>query len=178
MNRSTELSNFQNRCQEYYTCFIFATLGLQNIANQFRHRINENPKQSLFIGSGHPNENKTHSQIGLKDAVIYSDEDGLFSDILAKSIIVTIYTEWDEIYRPKIAAEVGTETKKVMCDLMGDLRFIRHCLIHKKSIVDKNCTKFKILTWSFSEGQELKVSQAMFAEFIDCINTMSVKINQ
>jgi hypothetical protein len=178
MNRSTELSNFQKRCHEYYTCFTFATLGLQNTANQFRYQINENPKQSLFIGSGHPNENKTQSQIRLKDAVMYSEKDGLFSDILAKSIIVTIYTEWDEVYRPKIAAEVETETKNVMCDLMGDLRFIRHCLIHKKSIVDKNCTKFKILTWSLYADQELKVSEEMFAEFIDCINTMVVKINQ
>lgn len=177
MNRSIELSNFQKRCHQYYTCFIFATMGLQNIADKFKLSIIENQDQSLFIGSGHPDENKTLSQINLKEAVMYSQKDGVFSDTLAKSIIVNIYTEWNENYRQRIGAEVGTEAKNVMCDLMGDLRFVRNCIIHNKSTVDKNCTKFKILGWHLRQGEELKVSNAMFSEILDCINAMTVTIN-
>jgi hypothetical protein len=177
MNPSVELSNFQKRCHEYYTCFAFATMGLQNIADQFRPRIIESQDQSLFIGSGHPSENKTQSRIRLKEAVMYSEKDGVFSDTLAKSMIIAIYTEWDETFRQKIGAEVGVESKHVMCDLMGDLRFIRHWLVHNKSIVDKNYTKFKVLHWHLQQGQKLKVSNEMFSEIIDCVNVMAVKIS-
>ena len=177
MNTIIELSNFQKRCHQYHTCFTFATMGLQNIADQFRDHIVESQDQNLFIGSGHPDENKPQSRISLKEAVIFSEKDGVFSDTLAKSIILAIYTEWDETYRQKIAAEEGVEAKNVMCDLMGDLRFVRHWIVHNKSIVDKNYTKFKILRWHLHQGQELKVSNEMFSGIIDCINTMTVAIN-
>jgi hypothetical protein len=111
-------------------------MGLHNIANTFRSRIVEGQNPSLFIGSGHPDEDKTHSRILLRDAIQFSEQDGVFADTLAKAIIISIYTEWDETYRQKIAAEIGVKAKDIACDLMGDLRIVRHWVIHNKSFVE------------------------------------------
>ena len=147
-------------------------MGLQNIADKLRSHthIVEGQTPNLFIGSGHPAEGKAHSRILLKDAVIYSETDGVFSDTLAKAIIIAIYTEWDKTYRQKVAAEFGMEAKNIACDLMGDLRFVRHWIIHNKSIIDKNHAKIKILPWSLHQGEELHISNKMFSGIIDNIN--------
>ncbi|MDB9510120.1 hypothetical protein PN499_02715 [Kamptonema animale CS-326] len=176
MNQSVQLSIFKKRCHEYHTCLIFATMGLENIADTFRQSIVEDEDPDLFLVSGNPNENKPHSQIKLKKALMYSQRDGRFSDTLSKSMIVAIYTEWDEVFRQRIAAELESEAKNVMCDLMGDLRFVRHWIVHNKSTVDKNHTKIKVLPWHLHQGQELKVSSQMFSDIINCVNFMSVKI--
>ena len=176
MNISQELIRFQERCHQYFTCFTFATRGLQHVAENLRPHIVEQQNQSLFIGSGHPNEAKPHSQIKMKDALLYSKKDGIFSDTIAKSIIVAIYSEWDEMYRQKIANEVGVETKSITSDLMGDIRHVRNWIVHNKSLVDKNHAKIKILSWQLHEGQELKVSSEMFSILIDEVNVMQVAV--
>ncbi len=152
-------------------------MGLQSIADKFRSNIIDRQDQKLFIGSGHPDKGQTHSQIKLKDAVRFSEKDGEFSDTIAKSIIVSIYSEWDELYRHKVAVEAAVGAKNVTCDLMGDLRFVRHWIIHKKSVIDKDCTRIKILPWRLSQGEQLKVSSEMFSNLIDKINVMQVAVN-
>ncbi|MBD2612334.1 MAG: hypothetical protein RMY62_023595 [Nostoc sp. ZfuVER08] len=136
----------------------------------------DNEDQKLFIGSGHPDEAKPHSQIRMRDALLYSEKDGVFSDTIAKSIIVAIYSEWDEMYRQKIADEVGVEAKNLASDLMGDLRHVRNWIVHNKSVVDKNHKKIKILPWQLHQGEELKVSSEMFSSLIDAINVMQVAV--
>ena len=110
MKVSKEVSSFQQRCHQYFTCFTFATMGLQSIAQKFRSRIAESLDPSLFIGSGPPDGGQAHSQIKLKDAVQFSEKNGAFSDMLAKSMIISIYSEWDELYRHKVGAEAGVHT--------------------------------------------------------------------
>jgi hypothetical protein len=171
---SGELSKFQERCHHYFTCFTFAAKGLQSVADKFRPGLVEGKNQSLFIGSGHPDEGKAHSKVKLKDAVLSSAKDGVFSDTIAKSIIVTIYSEWEEMYRHKIAEEAGAEAKNIISDLMGDLRIVRNWIVHNKSVVDKDRAKIKVLSWQLQEGHELKVTSEMFSSLIDNINAMTV----
>jgi hypothetical protein len=60
---------------------------------------------------------------------------------------------------------------------MDDLRFVRIRIVHKKSVIDKDCTKIKVLPWRISEGEQLKVSSEMFSNPIDKINVMSVGVS-
>ena len=177
MNTSNELKKFQERCHQYFTCFTFATKGLENVAEKFKPYILEDQDPKLFIGSGHPDEGKAHSKISLKDAVIHSQKNGMFSDMIAKAIIVTIYSEWDELYRHKIAHEVNLDSKNVASDLMGDLRIVRHWIVHNKSVIDKDHTKIKILPWPLRFGEELKISNEMFSSLIDMINVMKIVVH-
>jgi len=151
-------------------------MGLQNVADKLRSRLVEGQDPSLFIGTGHPDQGKTHSRIKLRVAVASSARDGEFSDTIDKSIIVAIFSEWEGLYRRKIAKEVGVEAKRVTSDLMGDLRIVRNWIVHSKSVVGKNCTRIKVLSWQLHQDQELKVTGQMFSSLIDEINAMSVEV--
>ena len=177
MSTSQEITRFQERCQVYFTCLTFATMGLKAIADKLSPGIEPGKDPSLFIGTGHPDDGKAHSKIKLKDAVSFSEKDGAFSDTLAKTILVTIYAEWDGLYRHTIAAEIGSDAKDIKSDLMGDLRHVRNCVVHNKSIVDKKCTAFKVLTWQLVENKPLKITAQMFSSLIDSINVMTVAVH-
>ena len=60
---------------------------------------------------------------------------------------------------------------------MGDLRLIRHCIVHNKSIVTNENTKLKELKWSLSPG-ELKITKDMFSRLLDQINHMLVRVEK
>jgi len=102
-----------------------------------------------------------------------SKTDGIFSDKIAKSFMTAMYSEWEEVCRPQIAAEEGITADKVTCNLMGDLRLIRNCIVHKKSTVTNERARLKELKWSLAPGK-LRIDADMFAVLIDQINHMTV----
>jgi hypothetical protein len=174
MSESKALSRFQERCHEIFTCYTFVKFGLWNVADRLRPLITGD--EDLVTGTGHPDDGKAHSKMNMSEAVKNSERGGSFSDIVAKSLLVLIYSEWDELFRHRVAAEVGAPAMDVSSDLMGDLRLVRHWIVHNKSRIDSKCKKMKVLKWALSEGDELNVTDVMFADFIDSVNAMSVAI--
>ena len=152
-------------------------MGLEEIVKKFRPHILNKDKQRLFVGNSNPNEGKAaQAIILLNDAVQHASKNGKFHDQLAKLILVNIYTEWDELYRPMIAAEHETDSKCIKSDLMGDLRLIRHCIIHNKSkLTTKEIAKLKVLRVK-SEMGRLIIPEQDFAEIMNHINKMSIEI--
>ncbi len=165
MNTTSELTQFKDRCQQLFTCFTFATTGLEMVAGKFHSQLNGDSNQSLFIGSSHPYEGNVHSKVRMAEVVKNSEKDGPFSDTLAKSLLVLIYCEWDELFRHRFAAEVGTKAENVSCDLMGDLRWVRHWIVHNKYRIDRNCNKIKILSGSSTKGLSSKLRRVCSRSF-------------
>jgi hypothetical protein len=58
---------------------------------------------------------------------------------------------------------------------MGDIRLIRHCILHNKSIVTEKYAAFKELSWQLSPGP-LVITDEMFKTLIDQINRMQVRV--
>ncbi|MCB2015077.1 MAG: hypothetical protein R3E11_12705 [Sphingobium sp.] len=135
------LSEFTHACYVHYTCFVFATLGIPMVTNQFGE---QEEIGKVFIGPSPPEEGNAHSVISVGDLRAFSRKDGRFTDIIAKSTIVSLFAEWDEHYRPKFAATLGIKPNEVENDLMGDVRKIRNLIVHKK--IAKN-TRLSCLSW-------------------------------
>jgi hypothetical protein len=173
---SQSLTTFRDLCHQYYTCYTAATIGFEQFATQLQPLLTGDPNQSLFVGNGHPDKGQVKSRIPMRVAVAYLRKDGEFTDRIAKAILVTIYAEGDERYRPMMASEFGIPTKQIKSDLMGDVRHVRNWIVHNKSIVDEKRHSLKILQWQVEEG-ELKINRAMFAVLMDMINQMLVTIN-
>jgi hypothetical protein len=49
---------------------------------------------------------------------------------------------------------------------MGDVRIVRHRIVHNKSYIDENYEKMKVLDWPLAEGSELKLSDEKFSDLI------------
>ncbi len=58
---------------------------------------------------------------------------------------------------------------------MGDLRLVRICIVHGKSVVTTEHTKLKELKWQLAPG-EFRITNDMFSGLIDQINKMQVLI--
>src|SRR5215212_7762190 len=109
------LAAFRDVCHTYFACYYFATAGLQNVAGKFS-AIKNTPNSMLVLGYGRPNEGKPVAAVNLREALRSSEDDGVFSDMLAKSLVLMIYSEWQEHYRKHVADEVGVYKMDLKCD--------------------------------------------------------------
>jgi len=174
MNHSKAITEFQLTCQRYYICYCLAAIGLEGHAEQLTKLAPDRTK-TMFIGEGHPQDGKFHGSMNIGELLDSSRRHGAFADMIAQSFIVAMYTSWDELYRPAVAAEIGAGPKAVQSDLMGDLRLIRHCIVHKKSVISDEPEGIKELSWKLSPGK-LVVSAAMFQDLIAQINHLAVRV--
>lgn len=176
------LNEFRLKCQEYYICLKFAASGIEEAAERFA-KDNPIPTARLWISDldinddGKATINKNYASIGVEKYIESSRIDGAFSNEIAKAFVCTIYSLWDETYRNLIAQDAQVDQKKVSADLMGDLRHIRHCIIHSKSEITKEHEKIKVIKWILLPG-ELIITESMFKDLIDEINKMPVAISR
>jgi hypothetical protein len=168
---SAAITGFQKLCQQHFTCVAFAFVGLEKVAQLLDGLVPDNDAD-LYIGSGPPDEGHAHSQMNMRDAIAQARTDGGFGSQIAKAMLVLIYSEWDETYRGKHAKEINCpDSDLIKCDLMGDVRLIRHCIVHCKSVIAEKHTRLKELKWSLSPGN-LAITKDMFSTLIDQINVM------
>jgi hypothetical protein len=59
----------------------------------------------------------------------------------AQTIMVFIYTFWELETRPKLARIAGCSPDEIKVDIMGDLRRLRHAILHHKGIVSADVFK-------------------------------------
>lgn len=176
MSTSPALAAFQSTCHEHYTCYVFASSGMEKVAAGLALDAERYPDQKIFIGNGRPDKVPAQSVIFARRAVGASQRDGAFQDTLGKALLTLIYAEWDEYFRHEIAREHSTSAEHISSPLMGEVRLVRQWIAHKKSIVQVNVSKLHVLPWKLEVGQKLLVTSAMFRELIDSVNCMAVEI--
>ena len=97
----------------------------------------------------------------------------------ARAIIVFLYTAWELDYRPRLAAAKGVDLNELKSDVMGDLRIIRHTILHAKSTLSQeDHRKLKKLGDVFQSGLLFSVTnENMHQIFVlakqDCGRLMS-----
>jgi len=164
------LKEVQDACQKHYACFAIAVGGL---ASQKSLYSSCTAGARVFFSDKDPRFNTATAVLYVSELKEYLEKDGAFVDALAKSLLVTIYAEWDEYYRPKYAKEVGIKKNQVKCPLFGDLRLLRNCIVHDNSVLKAKHTKFETLNWSLSPGK-LRITQDMFSRFVKQINSLII----
>ncbi|APP74480.1 hypothetical protein BJD12_03520 [Xanthomonas vesicatoria ATCC 35937] len=174
MKTSQVLAEFQARGHELYMCFVFAADGLSSTAERLRPHLTGAANQAMYVGNTAPEQGKHQARIKMKDLVDFSSKGGLFTDTLAKSLIVSLYSEWDELYRHRLAKEMGVDASAIRADLMGDIRHVRNWIVHNKSVV--GVKPLKVLPWQLSVGSLLTISEEHFIQFMDQLNEMQAYV--
>tara|TARA_Y100000815_G_scaffold263082_2_gene277236 strand:+ start:558 stop:1229 length:672 start_codon:yes stop_codon:yes gene_type:complete len=76
-----------------------------------------------------------HSRIVTAEKFIQENSlGGINQRQLSYSVIVFIFTYWEDEIRPRLAAASNAELKNVKCEIMGDLRCIRNSILHTKGV--------------------------------------------
>lgn len=112
------------------------------------------------------------------DLAVALQQNGEFDNLNRQSYLVFIYHLWDEHYRNEIAKVLGLGSKnKVYCDLLGDIRQIRNCIIHDQAVLFP--TRLKELTvllriWDLQPG-ELSITWEMMTDLLAEFRTLTVR---
>jgi len=72
----------------------------------------------------------------------------------ARMFIVTIYELWDGEYRDKIGSQKGLSKGQLILPIMGDIRLLRHWIIHSKSVPNEIVEKMTEIDWCVN-GEQL-----------------------
>lgn len=168
------MSEFINTFDEYVFCMFFATKGIHLMGQELTKDPHKEGNQ-IWVGSDCEKNPKMHARMKTADCIKKCEKNGTFSNEITKSLLVTMYSLWDEVYRHNVAEAAGIESKYIECPLMGDLRKIRHIIIHHKSIVPETGINFEILEWQLSSGK-LEITYEMFLEFNDAVRGQGMGI--
>ena len=165
---------FQNACQKHFICYILANKGM----NSFRQRFAKaQPGNRIFISPKDPALFPATASMFQLELFNKLKPDGEFADALAKAFLVEIYSDWDEYFRPHYAKVHNAKKNNIQCDLMGDLRRIRNCIIDDRSILEQKDINMKCLNWHLNPGP-LQVTQEMFSTFVEQANNLEVVISE
>jgi hypothetical protein len=53
----------------------------------------------------------------------------------SQAVLVFLFTYWEEEIRPRLATIKGVELQEISSDIMGDLRTLRHTILHTKGMM-------------------------------------------
>lgn len=168
------MDEFIDACDEYLFCLTFSKEGIEDHGKKFK-KIRYTQGKRLWLASDVETDQKMHARMDIKELVNRCAKNGFFTTELTKALLCMIYSLWDEIYRHKIAEASSCEPSEIFCPLMGDLRKIRHCIMHHKSIVNDNSIEFEFLNWTLPSGP-LIITYEMFREFNDAIRGGGMQI--
>ena len=174
IDQSSALDEFGGWCDKYYVCYAVASMGIKQTYERLK-ASKANPHRTLHVGDGPPGPGKADAAVNIGE-YLEGHESGEFLERIARSFVVTIYTEWDDVWRRKIADEHGVQSKDdVECDLMGDLRKIRHLIVHNNRLAHEWNSEFEVLDWTVEPGT-FRISGGMLKGLIAQIDEMQVRL--
>lgn len=171
---NTIMEEFINACDEYLFCLSFSIIGIENKGKDLK-KLRLNKGQRLWLGSDLETDRKMHARMDIKELINRCAKNGLFTTELTKALLCMIYSMWDENFRHRISEAYGCEPEQIFCPLMGDLRKIRHCIMHHKSLVSEGGLKFEYLSWQLPTGP-LVITSEMFRDINDAIRGQGMHI--
>jgi len=77
----------------------------------------------------------------------------------ARAIVVFLFTYWEDEIRPRLAAAKSAPVNEIKSDIMGDVRILRHAILHAKSIIrPKEHRRLKIVGSMFPPSTPIHIS--------------------
>ncbi|NJL18228.1 MAG: hypothetical protein HC938_14745 [Nitrospira sp.] len=99
-----------------------------------------------------------HNQIIRSDGYLEANRPGGANEQQhSRSILIFLFTYWEDEIRPRLARAKGVEPNEIQADIMGDLRTLRNAILHSKSVLrpDKHAS-LKLLGGMFEVDKELE----------------------
>jgi len=76
---------------------------------------------------------------------------------LARSTVIFLYTYWEDSVRPRLAVARQCAVNEIKSDLMGDLREMRHAVLHSKGLLREKHSKLKVLGDMFTPDEPIRI---------------------
>jgi len=101
-----------------------------------------------------------HNQIIRSDEYLDANRPGGHNEQQhSRSILIFLFTYWEDEIRPRLARAKGVELNEIRSDVLGDLRTLRNVILHSRSVLrpDKHAS-LRLLGDMFEVDKELTFS--------------------
>ena len=122
----------------------------------------------VFMSLGAPNDPNTlaYQRWKLANLPARLADDGPVAATIGQQWVVGVYTAWEEHFRARFAAADGKTKAEKTWPIGGDLRLLRHDIVHHRGVATStNTGKCAVLRW-FEAGDQILVTQEMVAGFM------------
>jgi hypothetical protein len=93
------------------------------------------------------------------DYLTANSEGGSNAQQISQAVLIFLYTYWEAEIRPRLASSKGVELQEICSDIMGDLRILRHTILHAKGIIHPDQHKrLKELSGMFVVDQPIHIT--------------------
>jgi len=95
-----------------------------------------------------------------------NSEKGINFRFIGNMCVIAIYQYWEDYFRQKIANLLNkTNKNELASDIMGDLKILRHSIIHHRSIALKEVENCKLLRW-FKKDDDIFIDKNMMEHIV------------
>ena len=78
---------------------------------------------------------------------------------LIYSMLIFIYTFWEDEIRPQLAKISGVDLSVIRCDMMGEIRALRNCILHHKAVLSPEFySKLNFTQKYFKENESIVIT--------------------
>ncbi|GAB3095578.1 hypothetical protein [Lysobacter terrae] len=100
-----------------------------------------------------------HNRISrAEDYLAENGKTGLNEQQHARAILIFLFTYWEDEIRPRLAAAAGVEPNRIKSDIHGDLRIVRHAVLHAKGKVrHEEYRRLKVLGSLITEEHQISL---------------------
>jgi hypothetical protein len=123
-----------------------------------------NPDPMVYIGAGDPNDPSTVPTTAVRRSALLSDtaQRARVDVELGQQWIVATYSRWEGHFRPELARSLVMRSEDVVIPLFGDLRRLRHDVVHHLGTATAEWSGRCELLPALAENVRIEVGDAEF----------------
>ena len=124
------LEEFIDECHSVLICYFWAVVGMANTKDVLAQEYERNAPVTIELSENDATD-LVRTRILGNEAIEMFSSGGRFERLQARSLVISIFTEWEAVTRRKLATLLGVKPEDVKSDLLGDWRRLRNWLLHK-----------------------------------------------
>ncbi|WMI72121.1 hypothetical protein RBH88_03205 [Aminobacterium sp. MB27-C1] len=115
------------------------TLECRDKFTAYRDRVGKRQEKgkTVVVYASYEDPSKpgiVHNRIVRADTYLEANSPGGSNEQrLSRAIVIFLFTYWEDEIRPRLAAAKSIPINEIKPDIMGDLRILRHAILHAKS---------------------------------------------
>ena len=107
-------------------------------------------------------------QVPIEELIRRNSEGGSNFQFIGNTCLAMVYQYWEDHYRSLVARALGAEAAQMEVPVFGELRWLRHAIIHNRAIATADVEKCERFNW-YKRGDQIIFSRERFELVIDGI---------
>lgn len=167
---SAEFHEFLREAAAIYGVMIASLGSMQRELTQFSTLTGMGPEDVVHLATGDmPTERPSDAFAVWTLGRIRAEGQagGSVPRLLGHQWVSHVYAMWEHAYRPRLASARGVPLGEVVEPLLGDVRHLRHDVLHHRGVATRqHAGRCAILRW-FAPGDDIVITGRMVYEFVD-----------